>query len=309
MGIRRIYIIIFFGILGLYGCNNDDNTTGPDEGLPDWKLGDVFYDENEWIECIVGDMPLVISVPHGGDLKPEEVPDRVCDGITTVRDTGTMELAEAIRKEMQEKYGKTPYIIISHIARTKIDLNREIEEATCNNEEVIQTWHDFHDFVETSLQLSVKNHGKTLYIDLHSHGHTIQRLELGFGLTANRLGKVYTGHELQDIAEESSVNNLLKDNENYTVRDVLIGDKAFGTLMTDRGLPSVPSKQDPYPMTNETYFNGGFNTRLYTSVDFPDISGWQIETNTEARNSRERRAKFAGAFCESYFEFIGTFYP
>lgn len=299
-GTRKIFALLGLGII-LSGCGSDD--PGPDPGvLSDWKVGDVFYDDNRWIQCIVGDMPLVISVPHGGSLRPDSVPDRDCAGITTVRDGNTVELAEAIREEMMAKYGKTPYIIFSHIARTKVDLNRDLPEATCNNESMERTWKDFHDFVDRSLEQSAKAYGKTLYIDLHGHGHTIQRLELGFGLNISELGRIYTGTGLQELGESSSMNNLLSAHSTYDIQELLIGDLAFGTLMAERGIPSVPSKQDPHPMVDEPYFNGGYNTRLYTSGTYPDIFGWQIETHRDARNSAGGRTLFAQAFCESYFD-------
>ena len=301
LGFRKILALLSLGAL-LWACGSQEDAP-PEVALPEWKVGDVVYDDNQWLQVIVGDMPLVISVPHGGSLKPAEVPNRECAGITTVRDTYTIEMAEAIQQEMMERYGKTPYIIISNIARTKVDLNRALEEATCNNEEVRQTWHDFHSFVDHALELSVQEFGKTLYIDLHAHGHDIQRLELGYNLGAASLGKVYTGTDLEQLGAESSLGNLL-NNGAHDIQGLLLGDHAFGTLMADRGMPSVPSKQDPYPMANEPFFNGGFNTRQYTSPTYPEVAGWQIETNSNARNNSQRRSTFAKAFCESYFDYI-----
>lgn len=292
----------------LWACAPDGDGPGA-VGPLDWKVGDSVYDDNQWLELIVGDMPLVISVPHGGSLKPDNVPDRDCPGITTVRDTYTIEMAEAIRKEMRDRYGKTPYLIIGHIARTKIDLNRDLEEASCNHEAVRQTWYDFHDFVDRSLERSTREFGRTLYIDLHAHGHEIQRLELGYNLGIADLGKVYTGTDLERLGGESSLGNLLDGTGRHELRELLLGDHAFGTLMADRGLPSVPSKQDPHPMAGEPFFNGGHNTRLYTSPEYPEVVGWQIETNRDARDNVQKRSNFAKAFCESYFSYINALNP
>src|SRR5690606_41235860 len=101
-----------------------------------------------------------------------------------------------------------------------------------------------------------------------------------------------------------SLVSLLPWKGEQDIRSLLLGDHAFGTLMADRGLPSVPSKQDPYPMAAEPFFNGGHNTRLYTAPDFPQVAGWQIETNRGARDNAQRRSTFAKAFCESYFDYI-----
>lgn len=302
--LRKSIALLGLGAL-LWACGSQDDAP-PVEVLPGWKVGDVIYDDNQWLELIVGDMPLVISVPHGGSLKPDGVPDRDCAGITTVRDSYTIEMARAIQQEMMGQYGKTPFIIIANIARTKIDLNRELGEATCNNVEVKQTWEDFHTFVDRALELSVQEFGSTLYIDLHAHGHEIQRLELGYNLGAASLGKVYTGTDLEQLGSESSLGNLLNWDGGHDIQALLHGDHAFGTLMAERGIPCVPSLQDPYPMASEPFFNGGFNTRQYTSPAYPEVAGWQIETNRDARDTPQRRSTFAKAFCDSYFDYINA---
>src|SRR5690606_324083 len=138
---RRLYyvfaVVAMFCVLFYTGCNSE--TPEPDvEQLhpsvaPHWKTGQRFFSENDWIECGVGDMPLIISAPHGGRLRPEEIPDRSCPNITTVLDTNTEELAQEMERILVEEYGVRPYMIVAQISRRKIDLNREINEATCGN--------------------------------------------------------------------------------------------------------------------------------------------------------------------------------
>lgn len=310
-------IFLFFIIFLFFASACDKNEKLPDEkpdeiiddiivdekNIPEWKLGDVFFDTNKWTECIVGDMPLVISVPHGGNVKPTNIPDRTCDDATTVRDSYTIEIAKAIEKEMMIKYGKKPFIIISHLARTKLDQNRALEESSCGNTDMNATWRKFHNYIDTALNVAVKKYGEVLYIDLHAHGHTIQRLELGYSLSISELGYVYTGTDLPNLGNKSSLNNLLKTRKDLNINQLLIGDKAFGTLMANRGAPSVPSKQNAYPMASDPYFNGGYNTRLYTSSTYPNVYGWQIEMNSEARNTTARQTAFAKTFIESVTEF------
>ncbi|WP_461534028.1 hypothetical protein [Sinomicrobium sp.] len=330
MKIKSLYLLLF-GVFCFYSCGSDDgpaettdddgyivNPTDPgdddetdpedEEPLPDWKVGDVFFDENNWVECVVGDMPLVLSVPHGGGIEPTEIPDRSCSGITTVKDTYTIELARAIQKEMKEKYGKTPYIVFSHLRRTKVDFNRDLPEATCNNAAGNKVYEDYHNFLDTSVKLASKNYGRTLLVDLHATAHTKHRLEIGYALTTAQLQEVYEGKNLNLNANRSSLKNLIDDID-YNIHDLLMGDNAFGTIMGDKGMASVPSKQDPYAAAGEPYFTGGYISREYTNANYPDVSGWQIESTINFRNSDESRAATAKAFCESYFEFVEAFYP
>ena len=299
---KRLYLLITVSVLLFNACKKDDNKLSK-VVIPDWKVGEVRYDENKWNEVIVGDMPLVISVPHGGAIKPDDIEDRTCDGATTVTDTYTIELAREIQSEMLEKYGQKPFFIISHLARTKIDQNRELEEATCGNLAMNAAWEYFHNSIDSALNLAVDKFGSAIYIDLHAHGHAIQRLELGYSLTTSDLGKVYSGIEFLTLGEKSSFNNLLRIREDLDIEKLITGDKAFGTLISELGIPSVPSKADPYVQRGQSYFNGGYNTKYYTSESYPYVYGWQIEVNSEARNTKEKREKFAQAFGKAIKEF------
>ena len=56
--------------------------------------------QQKWVDdftCVqYGNMPLVISVPHGGSLAPDSITTRACPGIITVTDSYTIELVKAI---------------------------------------------------------------------------------------------------------------------------------------------------------------------------------------------------------------------
>lgn len=47
------------------------------------------FDENKWIEYIEGNLPLVISVPHGGRITVDTIPN--CKGTVRVTDGNTVE--------------------------------------------------------------------------------------------------------------------------------------------------------------------------------------------------------------------------
>lgn len=262
-----------------------------------WKAGEVRYGLENWTEVVVGDMPLVISVPHGGNVRPEGVPDRTCPDVTTVRDLNTIELARAISEEFLKTYGKRPYLVINHLARVKVDQNRDIQDATCGNPLMKQAWEDYHHFTDSAVSTAATRHGHAIFIDLHGHGHAVQRLELGYSLTGQELTQLFGGLNVEALGAKSSVANWLRMRSEWTLRDVLTGDQAFGTLMAAGGFPSIPSRDDPYPYAGEAYFNGGYNTRYYTSASYPDVYGWQIECNNQGvRDNAGNRARFAQVF-------------
>ncbi len=270
-----------------------------------WEDGNVFFGENKWTECVAGSMPLIISVPHGGTLRPDGIPDRDCPNITTVRDMNTLELAKAIEKELVDNYQVRPYLVMSHIARVKVDLNRAVNEATCGNANMVGVWHDYHQFLDTAVSTAAARHGQAIFIDLHGHGHANQRLEIGYSLSASDLVKVHSGLELPAMSRKSSLNNLTTRDPQLAFQDLILGDEAFGTMMEDEGFRTVPSREDPYPKSGESFFNGGYNTRYYTSRDYPNVFGWQIEAhNRGVRDSEANREAFAKAFAKVIMNYL-----
>lgn len=302
--------LLGFFVLSAVACNKEEEQLPPAEypaAAEHWAAGEVRYGMNNWMEVTVGDIPLVISVPHGGTIRPEDVPDRGCPNATTVRDMNTIELARAIEKEFIDKYGVRPYIVINHLSRAKIDPNRDIMDATCGNETMQTAWRDYHNFLDSAVSTAATRHGHALLIDLHGHGHANKRLEIGYLLDGQELTQLYGNVKVSELAKKSSVRNLLQLNNRVSFRDLIVGENAFGTVMADKGIPSVPSKDDPFPFEGEAFFNGGYITQQYTSDSYPTVYGWQIECHNEGvRDTAPNRANFAKAFAETLHGFSFT---
>jgi hypothetical protein len=279
----------------------------------DWRSGTTYLDENKWTEFLVGNMPLVITVPHGGYTNPLELPDRDCRELAgnakfvTATDTRTVELAKAIDSVFKRDYGFRPYLVICHLRRKKIDQNREIDIATCGNEEMKKVWYTWHNWADTAIALATKKYGQTMYIDLHAHGHTDQRLELGYTLTTEELQAVQEGAENTSLIDKVSIRNFFKQNpKKVSLKEMLSGKNSFGTWMAESGFRSIPSADEPVPYAGDKYFNGGYNVRRYTML--PNVIGWQIETNNKGvRDSEENYYAFAEAFVKNIMRFITTY--
>lgn len=302
-----IFITIIFTLLcgQIYGQN-----VIASESIK-WNQGEVIFYQNHWVEVIVGNMPLVISVPHGGFMKPEGVPDRDCKGVGKGKfvigaDSKTIQTARAIQAAFQKKYNVSPFIIISNIARSKVDQNRDIDLAACDNELARNAWYDFHNGIDTALAMAVKLFGRALYIDLHGHGHKNQRLELGYDLNADDLRKAYNQEgSLEAFFKTSSLQNYLKLNDSANFKEMIWGEEAFGTLINKQGIPATPSSQDHFPLNDEKFFAGGYNTRRYTSSDYPNVFGWQIESNYKGvRDTEESREAFAESFSKVIMQYM-----
>jgi hypothetical protein len=270
-----------------------------------WEAGKTYTDDEKWTEFIVGDLPLIISVPHGGAINLPDVGTRDCKGAVTVTDTRTIELVKEIEKAFLAKYNARPYIIICNLSRKNVDQNREMEEGTCGNKAMEKPWNQFHNYIDTAVALATKKFGKAIYIDLHGHGHIKQRLELGYTISADELRDLDAKNN--KVASKSSVANILASDKSLDLEQLLIGNNAFGTLIANEGFNAVPSKQDKAPLEEDKYFNGGYNTRRYTSAQYPNVFGWQIESNYKGVRDAEGRPAFAKAFAEVMGDYFKTY--
>jgi hypothetical protein len=259
-----------------------------------------------WTSYYQGTMPLVISAPHGGTWNLAEVKDRSCEGAVTATDTHTKELAFEISETLYKYYGMRPYVIVCNISRKDVDQNRDIDEATCGDPSMAAPWKTFHTYIDSALAEAVQKFGACIYIDLHGHGHPIQRLELGYLLNEKKLSTVYSKEEVIPV-KTTSLGNLLKRLNTGDIYSWLFGPGAFGTLMAEKGFPAVPSQQDPLPKEGEKFFNGGYNTKRYTGPDYPNVFGWQIECNYKGVRDPAGRPAFAMAFSEVIVKMIRQF--
>ncbi len=112
--------------------------------------GETYFGTNDYIEYHAGNIPVIISVPHGGYLEPTSIPDRACSGCVTVRDSFTEELAYDINDALPKVFGGHPHIIINKLARVKLDANREIVEAALGDPQAETAWYEYHDFIQAS---------------------------------------------------------------------------------------------------------------------------------------------------------------
>jgi len=261
--------------------------------------GGSQFGQKERVEYVVGNLPVIISAPHGGRLAPADLPDRA-SGVL-LADGNTDLLAREIVRAIRRQTGKYPHVIICHLKRIKVDCNREIKEAAQGNAEAERAWKDFHNFIEQARKSVVEGNGTGLYIDLHGHGHPEARLELGYLLSNSQLKNV--GGELEGLKDQTSIRQLADDGKVPLV-ELLRGNASFGWLMQQRGYSAVPSPEFSHAGGGK-YFNGGYNTRRYGSRNGGKISGFQLECPWRAvRDTEKNRKAFAEAFAGALLEYM-----
>jgi N-formylglutamate amidohydrolase len=270
--------------------------------------GVSVFDSNGYVEYIPGNLPVIISAPHGGYLKPDSIPDRDCDNCAYGRDSYTQELARSISEAFFEQMGGYAHIVINLLYRKKFDANRDIGDAADGNPIIEESWANYHQFIESAKNKVIQNYERGLFIDLHGHGHDIQRLELGYLLSRSELELSDSKLNTHTYIEQSSIQTLVDDNINLlTHSELLRGRYSLGSLLSNIGIPAVPSASDRYPYSFEPYFSGGYNTARHGSRSGGKIDGIQIECNQDVRFNNAYK-KFAVDLTKSINKFIDIQY-
>jgi hypothetical protein len=267
----------------------------------DYQPGKTYFGRKGYIEYLAGDLPFILSAPHGGREKPEELPDR--EQGTFAFDTNTQELARAIGDELHKRTSHWPHLIICRVHRRKIDCNREIAEGAAGNPHTEQAWREFQGFID-SAQVTVKQQqGRGLYIDLHGHGHAEQRLELGYLHSADQLALSDAELSAPPYPTDSSLRAIAARGA-VPYAELVRGEKSFGALMQKQGFPSAPSPNNPHP--KPPFFRGGYNSARH-GRDAAPLAGFQMESNSRGvRDTPENRKKFAAAMADVLAEYLPT---
>ena len=259
----------------------------------------VIYGTNRYIAYQKGTLPIVLSVPHGGAVAPTGIPDRTCNSPTTVTDANTIDLANNISTALFNRTGCYPHIIYCNLKRTKLDCNRNLADAACGNAAAETAWHEFHNFIDTAQQIaSDAFEDNIFYVDLHGHGHPIQRIELGYLLRDYELELPDSVLNTAQYLGYSSIKNIAANNQNnYQHAELLRGSAALGTLLGNKNYPAVPSQQIPAPGTMSNYFSGGYNTANHTCYTAGNtVNGVQMECNyTGIRDNAANRQAFGNS--------------
>ena len=271
--------------------------------------GQVYYGTDSLIEYRAGNLPIILSAPHGGYETPGALPDRVCSGCVTIRDSYTQELTREIEGALRFHTGCYPHVIINRLHRKKLDANREMIEATDSNSVTEPYWHEYMNFCDTAKKLVYESYPKGVFFDIHGHGHTIQRLELGYLISGTDLRKNDSALNSAPINSKTSILNLKFSNLNsYTHAELIRGEHSFGSIIERKGFDAVPSDSIPFPLSSEPFFNGGYNTKRFGSYLGGTIDAIQIESHSGVRFNSTTRARYADSLAKSMLEYLEKHY-
>ena len=310
--------------------------TGEDEPISDVKLG-----IHGFVEYIPGNTNLIISVPHGGEMRPPFMDDRDKKPKTTKStvvpppgidkdnkntnvgdDESKVLIKESLEDDTNSKISVVADIFTQEIAKIMV---KEYEENTGMRPHLIlDHLHRCKMDPNRPIQYAAlgdklaegvfKNYhnfiseakrnidGCGLLIDLHGQNHHQNSIEIGYLYSRGMLNQ-------EDYSLVTpSVSSLLMRHQ-LKPQDILHGAGSLGGLMEKAGYRACPSPRQPSP-GEDKYYKGGYITQTHGSASGGEVDAIQLELPSELRHERgpELREKFArdcarvlASFMEKYY--------
>lgn len=217
-----------------------------------------------------GDLPIVISAPHGGRLKMSKVPERQGEGLPkgssgffSGRDSGTEELALQLVHQLEIRFQAKPSYVISRVHRQYVDFNRPVAIAV-EHEAPRVIYDQYHDSLREFCR-RIRHEtpdGRGLLIDIHGQGSSPVTVYRGTknGLTVSNLRSLFgeAAHE-----GPASLFGMLK-HQGWTVHP------------------------DPHNGREQSGFTGGYIVQAYGSHRGDGIDAVQLEFGSTYRMAAAR---------------------
>ena len=306
-----IYLIFFF----LISCNKEEDkkdvvlesvefselgSDGP------YLYGETYQGRKGYTTYYPGNIPVILSIPHGGDISPSEISNRTYG--VTVTDSNTIELGIAIRNYFYSNYNIRPYVIINNLKRTKLDANRDKAEAAQNNIYAERAFDEFHFYIEKAREDIISKFSTGILFDIHGHGINPD----GFNDLRTWIGYLLTADELDNsndyIDQNISINDVsiysLLNSSGQTLSQLLSGPNSLGALFENNNYTALPSPESRSP-EGMRYFSGGYNTFRYgTNREF-NFSSIQLEFPFQGlRDTPQSRTQFSSIFVDLVHEYF-----
>ena len=233
----------------------------------------VYLAATEDVTYIQGNIPLILTVPHGGKEKADIRPRQ--GNVNNKSDSETQSIGETVQKHFKKLTGRTPHLIMSNLHRSVMDPNRDIEEAAQGNKRAVAAYQDFHKSIKKVKKAFGGKPG--LLIDIHGQAHMKNRTEIGYLIKAEDLNS--GNYRKGNLSIKSLVS---RNKETAELKDFICGNRSLGALFDETEYQAVPSPKKPSP-GKDKYFNGGYITSTYGSWDGGLVDAIQLEIQSEVR--------------------------
>lgn len=265
--------------------------------------GEVVVGRAGYAEYHVGDLPIILSLPHGGALRPEPIPDRTQAVVDN--DPYADELGQELAAQIERLTGHPVHLVINNLHRSKMDANRSRPVGTGGNLLAAEGWEDYHGFLLMARQAVVDQCGRGLLVDLHTNGREGYLIEFGYGLTRDDLSHDDEHLNRESFIRRSTLRQLALDGS-IDHAQLLRGAISLGGLMSGQGYGAEPSPEQPEPR-GDPYFSGGYTVFRHGSI----YGGWVDAVQVEVAYDFLRpaaRAHLIHALAASIVTFVDAAY-
>lgn len=225
-----------------------------------------------------GQIPIIISAPHGGAREIPEVEPRKGEGMEkgasgffTGRDVGTEQLALAVAAEVKKRFGGEPWYVISRVHRKYIDFNRPAEIGF-EDPDARPVYEHYHESIAEACRAIAEKHRCGLLIDIHGQGSSRSTVFRG-----TRNGKT---------------TELLQQRFGKAAQS---GEESLFGLLATRGWKVDPN---PFDGKEQAGFTGGYIVGTYGSHQQTAIDAVQLEFGADYTN-KEARQKTAEVLADA----------
>lgn len=216
-----------------------------------------------YLQIEAGELPVVLSVPHGGDGLVDGGAVRA--GGTTVRDDRVNELAAAIQRQLVAQTGKRAYLVGAKVSRKFVDFNRDAAKAY--EDPVVKPIYDAYYAALWQDVAAVRGKPGAVLFDIHGQS------------------------AVRDAILRGTKNGLTADNSSfYTAPD------GFFTRVQAAGIKVVPAVVDD---EEHRGFNGGNIVRTFGRNVPEGIDSVQLEFGANWRATPEQLESTAKAVADA----------
>lgn len=226
------------------------------------------FDCSAHIEVSQGDVPILLTAPHGAPAKRKlkHVPER--NGVNAsqfniLSDQYTDQIINGVEQALIDLNAK-PFLVKANVSRRQVDFNRSFADAY-EHDKARLCYEHYHDQIRLTIDHIKQRWQHGLLIDIHGQGRRSEQLIRG-----TRNGKTIKGlvdRHGQDVSESQG--------------------GLFDELRA-KGYEVAPNMGE-----REQYYVGGYTVQRYGSHNANGIDAFQIEINRDIRASATLRNKFS----------------
>lgn len=208
-----------------------------------------------------GELPIILSAPHGGHDAIANVAERQGEGVERFNprsDSNTDILTERLADAIEKKFGKRPYVVIARFHRKYVDVNRRGRDAY-ESEEAKVVYESYHQAIGKARSQVMERWGRGILFDIHG-----QAVEPKAILRGTQNGKTTT-HLVSRFG-----------------REALIGETSLFGQLASQGLPVIPAVGADD--RERVGYDGGYTVITHGSGSGGTLDAIQLELGNELRS-------------------------